>query len=127
MEKLHHSLNWFEIPVVDFDRAKKFYSAIYDFEMPEQQFGPNRMGFLLHDRDNGGVGGAIVHGKGYKPCATGARIYLCGGNDLTVVLNRVEAAGGKIVFSKVLIAPGMGHMAFINDTEGNLLGLHSIN
>jgi predicted enzyme related to lactoylglutathione lyase len=125
MEMLKHALNWFEIPVKNFNRAKKFYSAIYDFEMPEEQFGPNRMGFLLFDRENGGIGGAIVKGENYVPSANGARIYLSGGTDLSVVLNRVEANGGKIIFPKVLIGPGLGYMAFINDTEGNMLGLFS--
>lgn len=126
MEMLSHSLNWFEIPVTDFDRAKKFYSAIYNYDMPEQQFGPNRMGFLLFDRDNGGIGGAIVKGENYVPSSDGARIYLAGGNDLSTVLNRVEGNGGKIVFPKILIGPGLGYMAYINDTEGNMLGLFSL-
>jgi len=125
METLKHALNWFEIPVKNFNRAKKFYSAIYDFDMPEEQFGPNRMGYLLFDRENGGIGGAIVKGENYLPSVNGARIYLSGGTDLSVVLNRVEANGGKIIFPKVLIGPGLGYMAFINDTEGNMLGLYS--
>lgn len=125
MEMLHHSLNWFEIPVTDFERAKKFYSAIYDYDMPEQFFGPNRMAFFLFDQKKKGVGGAIVKGENYVPSPDGARIYLAAGNDLSVVLNRVEANGGKIVFPKVLIGPDLGYMAFINDTEGNMVGLFS--
>lgn len=33
MEMLDNAINWVEIPVRNFDRAKKFYSAIYDYEM----------------------------------------------------------------------------------------------
>ncbi len=37
-----NSINWFEIPVTDFDRAKKFYSEILSFEMQEMMMGPIR-------------------------------------------------------------------------------------
>jgi len=46
MEMLQNAINWFEIPVTDFERAKKFYGAIYDFDMPEFPMGPVRMGIL---------------------------------------------------------------------------------
>ena len=50
--ELSNALNWFEIPVSDFDRAKKFYETIFDYQMPENQMGPARMGFLLYDFSN---------------------------------------------------------------------------
>jgi predicted enzyme related to lactoylglutathione lyase len=53
MEMLKDSIFWAEIPVTDFDRAKQFYSVIYDYDMPEIMMGPNRMGFLLHERGAG--------------------------------------------------------------------------
>ncbi|WP_395094316.1 nitrilase-related carbon-nitrogen hydrolase [Armatimonas sp.] len=34
MEMVTHAINWFEIPVSDFERAKAFYSAIFAYEMP---------------------------------------------------------------------------------------------
>ena len=68
-----HAINWFEIPVADFDRAKKFYETIFAYQMPESQMGPARMGFLLYDFQNGGRGGAIVHNpEFYSPSTTGA-------------------------------------------------------
>lgn len=39
-----HAINGFEIPVNDFDRAKKFYETIFDYQMPENTMGPARMG-----------------------------------------------------------------------------------
>ena len=45
---------------------KKFYSAIFDFEMPEMMTGPNKMGFLLFEQQ-GGKGAAIVQGEWYTP------------------------------------------------------------
>jgi hypothetical protein len=84
------------------------------------------MGILLHDRDKGGIGGAIVYGESYIPSKTGAKVYLNAGNDLSVVLARVEAAGGKIVVGKTEVG-AMGHIAIIEDTEGNNVSLHSVN
>lgn len=127
MEFIKDAVAWVEIPVVDFARAKAFYSAIYDFDMPEMEMGPLRMGFLLHDREAHGIGGAICLGEGYKPSGhQGPKLYLNGGSDLNLVLNRVEGAGGKVAMPKVEIAPEMGFMAFFEDTEGNVIGLHSM-
>ena len=127
MEKLKNSVNWVEIPVADFQRAKKFYSAIYDYEMPEMQMGPSLMGFLLMEQEAAGVGGAIVKSEGFSPSKQGSRVYLNGGNDLDSVLSRVEAAGGKIIDQKTQITPEYGYYATFEDTEGNYIGLHSPN
>jgi predicted enzyme related to lactoylglutathione lyase len=126
MEMMHHAVSWIEIPVTDFDRAKKFYSAIYDYEMPEMSMGAVKMGFLLHDREKGGIGAAIAIGEIYKPSGNGVKLYLNGGADLSMVLNRVENAGGKVVQPKTSIGMNMGNYAFFEDSEGNVLGLHSM-
>jgi len=127
METFKNAISWFEIPVSDFGRAKTFYQKIFDFEMPEMEMGPVRMGTLLHDQDGGGVGGAICFGEGYKPSGhDGPKVYLNAGNDLNTVLGRVEGAGGKLLVPKTEIAPGMGHFAFFNDSEGNVIGLYSM-
>ena len=125
MEMIHHAVNWFEIPVVDFERARKFYSVIYDYDMPISEMGSNKMGFFLFDMQKQGIGGAIVQGDGYSPSRDGCKIYLNGGNDLQVVLDRVESAGGKIILSKTLITDDIGYFAIFMDTEGNMINLHS--
>lgn len=125
MEMLHNAISWFEIPVNEFERAKKFYSAIYEYDMPEMVMGTTRMGFLLHDQQKGGIGGAIVHGLEHVPSKDGPKVYLNGGEDLTVVLNRVEEAGGKVLTHKTAITPEYGYYAVFEDTEGNLISLHS--
>ena len=124
MEMTTNSLAWFEIPVLDFERAKTFYSKIFDFEMPSFQMGPNLLGFFLFDQ-NGGVGGAIVNGEGYIPFQTGTLVYLNGGADLVVVLDRVDDAGGTVLLGKTQISPQLGYYALFLDTEGNRLALHS--
>jgi predicted enzyme related to lactoylglutathione lyase len=126
MEILKNAVSWVEIPVDDFQRAKKFYSEIFDFQMPEMQMGPALMGFFLMDQQGGGVGGAIVKSESHVPSKQGSKVYLNGGSDLNVVLNRIEAAGGKTVLPKTEITPEIGYFAIFEDTEGNEVCLHSL-
>ncbi len=123
---MKNAVSWVEIPVLDFERAKAFYSAIYDYEMQEMEMGPTRMGFFLCDQENDGVGGAIVWGEDNAPSKTGPRVYLNGGEDLTLILNRVAGAGGKVIAEKIEITPEFGYYATFEDTEGNYISLHSM-
>jgi uncharacterized protein len=125
MEMTTHALSWFEIPVSDFERARTFYSRIFDFDMPVATMGRRRMGFLLHDRGRG-IGGAIVKGEGHEPARDGVLVYLCAGQNLDTVLARVVPAGGTIVQDKTEVAPDLGFYALFIDSEGNRLALHSI-
>lgn len=122
-----HAINWFEIPVSDFERAKAFYETIFQYQMPENTKGPARMGFLLYDFQNGGRGGAIVHNPDfYQPSANGSLIYLNCEPDLSLVLDRVVDAGGKIQLEKSEVGPGLGFWALMLDSEGNRVALHSM-
>jgi len=125
METVKNAINWFEIPVADFERAKGFYEKIFDFEMPAQEMGSFMMGFFPHDRDAGGIGGAICGGEGYTPSQGGTLVYLNGGSDLDSVLGRVEGAGGSVAVPKTLINEEIGYFAVFNDSEGNRVALHS--
>ena len=125
MDMQKNAVSWFEIPVKNFDEARKFYQAIFDFDMPEMQMGPNRMGILLHEQ-GAGVGGAIVAGEWYEPNMSGTMVYLSANPDLRAVLDRVGKAGGSILVPKTNIGDNMGYFAIIRDCEGNRVGLHSL-
>lgn len=121
-------VSWFEIPAVDLDRAAAFYEALFDvklivMDMPQIKM---RM-FPVKDMMNN-ISGAIVDSGGFhKPSASdGVLIYLNGNPDVQLILDKVEAAGGKITLPKTLISPENGFMAIIIDTEGNRIGLHSV-
>ena len=126
MHAVTHAVSWFEIAVADFARAQRFYSAIFDYAMPEMQMGPVRMGMLPCDPAANGVGGAICFGEGYVPRPDGTLVYLNGGSDLSTVLARIEPAGGKILQPKTQITPEYGYFALFMDSEGNRMGLHSL-
>ena len=119
-----NAVSWVEIPVDDFNRAKSFYGKIYDYEMPEMAMEVTKMGILPHDQEKG-VGAAIVHGDNFRPTKDGVKVYLNGGDDLSQVLDKVEAAGGKVVLGKTMISPEMGYYAAFIETEGNEIRLFS--
>ena len=63
---------------------------------------------------------------GLAASADGTVLYLNGGDDLQVSLNRVEGAGGHVLIPKTLISPEVGYFAQFLDTEGNRVGLYSM-
>jgi predicted enzyme related to lactoylglutathione lyase len=122
------AISWFEIPATDLARATNFYETIMGVQLIPMDLENIKMRmFPLADMMND-IGGAIVDSGGFhKPSATdGVLIYLNGNPDVQQVLDKVEAAGGKIFLPKTEISPEFGHMAIIIDTEGNRIGLHSI-
>jgi len=119
-----NAINWFEIPVVNFERAKNFYETILGAEMQVMEMPGMRSAFFPADLQKG-IGGSIVLSQGYVPSGTGVLVYLNGGDDLDIPLSRVEAAGGKIILPKTSIGPN-GYMAHFTDTEGNKVAFHSM-
>ncbi|MES2389021.1 MAG: VOC family protein [Bacteroidota bacterium] len=117
-------IHWAEIPVTDFDRAKKFYDALLNKEHATAVMGEHTYGFF-QDADES-FHGAFVAGEGYTPSATGSLIYITCEPDLTEAQDRVESSGGKLLRAKYLIPGGNnGYMALFSDTEGNTVALHS--
>ena len=121
---MHNALAWFEIPATDIDRARRFYEAIFAFEMQALEVAQLRMALFPAQ----GVNGALVQNTAwYKPSAeAGPLIYLSAEPDLSMVLDRVEKAGGKVVVAKRQISPQFGYMGVFTDSEGNRLALHSL-
>ncbi len=119
---LKKHISWFEIPVLNMQRALAFYNFIYHMEMEKVELNGYQMAFFNKDRTSGG---ALVMGQGCVPSEVGTLIYLNGGKDLNSVLGRVEEAGGRIVLEKTLINKESGFFALFIDSEGNKLALHS--
>ena len=118
-----NALNWFEISVTDIDRAKKFYEKIFDIEMHSMDMPDIKMAVFPSMGDKSG--GALAQSPYHQPSAAGSLIYLNANPNLQLVLNRIESAGGKVVMPKTQVSPEIGFMAMFNDTEGNMVALHS--
>ena len=125
---MKNAISWFEIPATDINRAQKFYEAIFGIQLVPMDFQNFQMRmFPLEDPMNG-VGGALVKTDGfYVPSETdGTLLYLNGNPDVQNVIDKVEAAGGKVAVPKTKISDEYGYMAVFIDTEGNRVAVHSV-
>lgn len=117
------AVNWFELYVNDFDRAKRFYETVLQSPMQESATGPCRMAMFPFDMLNG-VGGSISKMDGLSAGQGGTLVYLNVEGDLDGVLNRIASAGGAVLKPRTSIGEH-GFIAVVKDTEGNSVGLHS--
>ena len=115
---------WFEIPARDFDRAVGFYENVFDTKLKTENMGGARLGVFPYEEP--ATSGCVIQGEGYEPASGGAVIYLETKGDLAGPLARVVKAGGKVALPKTALPPGMGFFAHFIDSEGNRVGLHSV-
>ena len=122
-------INWFEIPVADFERACKFYETVLEKQLfinDQRETMGSMLGVFPHD---GRVGGCLVHNPqyGYRPSAEGSLVYFTISGDLDAALARVPEAGGEVLLPKTELGEnaGGGFVAWARDTEGNKIGFYS--
>lgn len=115
---------WFEIPVNDMARAIAFYEEVFQFKIDRQNFGGLDMGWFPSAGEAYGATGTLIKQESYVPSHHGTLIYLACEN-LQNELDRIEAAGGKILHPKTMISETHGYMATFEDSEGNRVALHS--
>src|SRR5690606_14346767 len=116
---------WFEIPVMDLERAMKFYQAVFD--LPPTEISTDdirRTTTLFPGNAEGAAGISLNQTQNFPPSDHGPLVYLDASPDLTPVLQRVEPAGGKVVEGKTSMGAAGCYATFL-DTEGNLLALYS--
>jgi len=125
---MKNTVNWFEIYTADFERAKKFYSEVFqctfrDVPVSNGRHSQMKYAVFADAQKNEGVTGALVKMDEAKPGMGGTLVYF-GSEEIEGDLRRVEAAGGKIIRPKQEVGE-FGHIALIEDTEGNMIGLRS--
>lgn len=127
--KDHNPVVWFEIYVHDMARARRFYEAVFQRTLeplpaPDGDASGSEMVSFPTDMGLPGTGGMLVRMDGVSPGGGGTLVYF-GCEDCAVEQSRVEAAGGKVHTPKFSIGP-YGFCALVVDTEGNMIGLHSM-
>ena len=125
----NNPVGWFEIYVQDLNRAKAFYEAVFATVL-ESLAAPDIPGTGLEmwnfpmDMAAGGAPGALVKMEGCPSGGNSTLVYFsC--EDCAVEASRVTAAGGGIFKDKFSIGQ-YGFIALVTDTEGNMIGLHSM-
>lgn len=120
-------IRWFEIYVRDIQRAKKFYETVLDINLELLKNpgpGVDEMWQFPMQQGLPGATGALVKMKGVESGNNSVIIYF-GCADCAIEAKRAPEAGGKIFKDKFAIGPH-GFIALVTDTEGNVIGLHSM-
>ncbi len=125
---MKNPVGWFEIYVDDITRAKQFYQAVFNIELTELT--PPSDGSSLQiwafpsDMQVYGASGALVQMSGVAAGGNSTLIYFsC--EDCAEEAARISSAGGKIQEEKTSIGE-YGFIVLAFDTEGNMIGLHSL-
>ena len=126
MTSSENTINWFEISVNDINRAKTFYESIFGIQLMTNSMMGMEMAFFPAEMGNGKASGCLSQSSMHKPSLDGVKLYLNANPDLSLPLSKVISAGGQVVMPKTKITDDIGYMAFIIDTEGNSIGLHSL-
>ena len=121
-------VSWFEIYVQDMPRAKAFYEAVFQGELTAMEkaemFPEMDMQLFPMDCQAKGAGGALVKMAGVPSGGNSTLVYFsC--EDCAVEAGRAAAHGGSIFKEKMSIGEH-GFIALAYDTEGNMIGLHSM-
>lgn len=118
---------WVEIYVEDINRAQQFYETVFeitltDLEMPGGEEG--LMKCFTFNEQGYGASGALVQMEGFGPGVGGTMVYFAS-KDCITEESRVVAAGGQVMKPKMSI-DAHGFISIVMDTEGNMIGLHSM-
>jgi uncharacterized protein len=117
-------IGWFEIYVQDMERAKAFYEAVFEVTLSRLDSLDIDMWAFPMEHDVPGASGALVRMDGFTPGGNSVLVYFeCA--DCAVEAAKAVKAGGSIQEAKMSIGP-YGYCALVIDSEGNLIGLHSM-
>lgn len=125
----HNPVVWFEIYVQDMARARAFYEAVFQCTLaplaaPEGEASGFQMLAFPSEMGNPGAAGTLVKMDGVPSGGGGVLIYF-GCDDCAVQAEHAAAHGGQIFKPKFSIGP-YGFCSLVIDTEGNCIGLHSM-
>jgi len=108
----------FEIPADNPKRAIKFYEKVFDWQI-EKWEGPIEYWLIMTgEEDKPGIDGGLAR-RGDPTTGVENTIEV---KNLDASLVNVKAHGGKVIRPRMAV-PGIGWMAYIKDTEGNIFGL----
>lgn len=115
---------WFEIYVDDMARAKRFYEQVFDVTLSRIDNPDIEIWAFPADYGSYGAAGALVGMPGFSPARNSTIVYFsC--KDCDREAQRAVEQGGAIHKPKTSIGQ-YGQIAMLIDTEGNMIGLHSM-
>jgi predicted enzyme related to lactoylglutathione lyase len=119
-----NSVGWFELYVQDMPRARAFYERVFGVKLEKIGSPDLEMWAFPYAEGAAGSSGALVKAPGIPSGPGGTMVYFsC--DDCATEASRVENAGGRVERPKFSIGE-YGHISLVFDTEGNMVGLHSL-
>ena len=114
-------VSWFEIPVVDVERAMAFYEHVFGVELERTVIDGHPMALFPEADELGGASGALATGDSYVPSIDGTRVYFRV-DDVVGTLARALERGGSALYPVTDVGE-QGVVAEFADTEGNRIAL----
>ncbi|MEZ4704883.1 MAG: VOC family protein [Bdellovibrionota bacterium] len=119
-----NAVGWFEIYVQDMTRAKTFYEKVFACTLEHLPNPEIEMWSFPNEMSTYGAGGTLVKMEGCPSGGNSTLVYFsC--EDCAVEEKRAQESGGKVFKNKFSIGQ-YGFIALVTDTEGNMIGLHSL-
>jgi predicted enzyme related to lactoylglutathione lyase len=113
---------WADIPVADMDRARKFYAAVLEAEVPLMDGADGDVALL--PMEPGDASGDLVKSDRATPGAPGVTVYLDSKGDPEGMIERAVNAGGQLAMPVSDMGETVGFIGYFIDTEGNRIGVH---
>jgi len=117
-----NTIVWADIPVTDMDRARAFYAAVLEAEIPLMDGAHGDVALL--PMEQGSVSADLVRSENQKPGLGGCTIYLDSKGDPEGMIERAVAAGGAVLMPVTSMGDMVGFIGFFEDSEGNRIGVH---
>ena len=108
----------FELPVDQPDRAVKFYTEVFGWKIEKCEGPMDYWLIATGSEDEPGIGGALT----LRSDLSAGTVNTIDVPSVDEAAAKVAAAGGKVVAPKMAI-PGVGYLAYCQDTEGNTFGV----
>ena len=122
LNRHHNRAVWFDIPVVDLERAAAFYRAVLDITVSIESYEGSSFAVLAHDQGNGGC--LLPKPEEIAP-DRGVLLYLNADGRIRDAVAKAVENGGKLIEDVHPIGPH-GFRALVHDSEGNRIALHSV-
>ncbi|TLU82228.1 MAG: VOC family protein [Chlorobium sp.] len=121
---MNNPVIWFEIYVQDMPRAKAFYESVFKLKLERLENTDMEMWAFPMEMERVGAGGALAKMDGVASGRNSTLVYFsC--EDCSIEAAQVTSHGGSVSREKTSIGQ-YGFMALVVDTEGNMIGLHSL-
>jgi predicted enzyme related to lactoylglutathione lyase len=111
---------YFEIPVVDMDRAISFYQSLLSIELERGTIHDYEMAFFPFEHNGVGISGALAKGDVYRPSIDGVFLYLQI-DDIDALIGKAVNLGSEVLLEKTEAESCF--VAEIKDSEGNRICL----